>query len=1022
MSSRHRLRDDGHSDRASPPSADQLWAKTPSGRDRTFFAEELDERLWLNLGQHSRDSADVGQVLADTWLPRSVRERLSRLLSRDRPTELPTRLLGWLAGTHDLGKAELLFQSQIAGNPSAAYLWEHVRSLPAAADLKPDPIYRRPHSVYSELILRRWLTQRFPDANYSAVASLAAIAGCHHGRPSGLSWLQSIHSDHQRESAEFWLDSHSEEWAQIWWTLIDEITERTGASGQLRSVLAAGGIDVADQLYLAGFVSMCDWIASNQMLFPLTTTGSHRSDESRAQDALRALNLTQPWQPPGSEPIDFRARFGWPSDAQLRPSQTAAARIAQQADGPALLIIEDETGRGKTEAAQLAAEVIAARTGAGGLAFALPSMTTTDAMLPRLLSWIERLNDAAGSHSLRLIHSRAALNPEFEQLLRATRSVNADDVDHVENSFRHESVTAHAWFGGRKGVLSEFVVCTVDQILMMALATRYVTMRHLGLAGKVIIIDEVHSYDVYTSDYLAQALTWLATHGCSVILLSATLASGPQQQLALAYADGLADLKRPGDYAAPTVKPYGSERTSRRRAVPRRGPGATAAAVEEPSAQQAVPNVAFPRITTVTRAGMAAEHVPAPDERRDVHLSLIDDDPAALIAAVVDLVTDGGVIGIVCNTVSRAQHAFACLSEAFPGSVDLLHSQFTAADRARKEAAVSRSLGVRSSAADGTRPRLRIVVGTQVIEQSLDIDFDALISDLAPTDSLAQRAGRLHRHQRERPTTLAKARLLLRGADLSGDLPVFDPGSIKVYGERVLLATVAVLRQHIDAAPWCVRHELASAVEQTYAPAPPIPESWTSAYMKAARLEQQQQQASRRRAKGFQLSTPRQAQGQLPRALQQMLVTDADRSEAAAQASVRDIEPALEACLVQRLGDRLYPLQWLLDERDRGIAVSDIAVPPYRLARAIADSAVRLPRWLVRPDQLDAAIAELESLGFQAWQQDYRLRGELILPLDENLHGTLLDRPFAYDPEIGLVAPADTTRPTTKGGSDDDNR
>lgn len=995
-------------------SAFTLWAKTDRGPDEAIAGESLDVQHWLCLPQHCRDSSDVGFALASDWLPHSLQARLSTSILGD--SGAVSRVLAWLAGTHDIGKAEISFQSQIAGDPRNSFLWENVRSLPEA-QISPDPLYRRPHSANSELIIRRWLQLRFPGAPYSAIASVAAISGCHHGRPSGISWQRSRAHDHQRDIAEHWLDLHGEPWASMWWQMLDDITARTKCTSALTSLLDAGGLRVTDQLLLAGFVSMCDWIASNQALFPLTLTGCHDSADSRAGDALIDLGLTRPWRPDATAAADYRSRFGWPPGASLRPTQEAAARIASAASGPTLLIIEDETGRGKTEAAQLAGEILAARTGAGGLAFALPSMTTTDAMLPRLLSWTRNLAGHGGRQSIRLMHSRASLNAEFERLLRATRNIDTNPPHGSGTEYSGESVIAHAWFGGRKGVLSEFLVCTVDQILMMALATRYVTMRHLGLAGKVVVIDEVHSYDVYTSDYLARALTWLAAQGASVILLSATLASGPRSNLASAYSEGLAVLRKPAEFDPPNTRTPAVGRSLRRAASlrPRKLHGEDER-FDRLSGPEGSP--AYPRITSVANDGVHVEQVPAPAEHREVRIAAIADEESLLLALVERLTADGGVIGVVCNTVTRAQSAYSVIASRFPGSVDLLHSRFIAADRARKEIAVTRALGAASSTEDGTRPRFRVVVGTQVIEQSLDIDFDVLISDFAPTDALAQRVGRLHRHERSRPAALAEAQLFLRGADLSARIPEFDRGSVAIYGERVLLATAAVTTRYLEGTPWCVRHDLADDVESTYCAELEVPQAWVHRYDLAVRNEQRSQHSARRRASVFQLSTPQQAQGKMPTALKAMTVIDADIHEAAAQASVRDIDPSLEVCLVQRTEDGLYPLQWLLDDCDTGIALNEMTVPPYRLAQAIADSTVRLPRSLVPLERLDAAIDELESLGLQAWQGDFRLRGQLILPIDSRLHGRVIDREFVYDSETGIIPiELPRTNPATRGGT-----
>lgn len=279
----------------------------------------------------------------------------------------------------------------------------------------------------------------------------------------------------------------------------------------------------------------------------------------------------------------------------------------------------------------------------------------------------------------------------------------------------------------------------------------------------------------------------------------------------------------------------------------------------------------------------------------------------------------------------------------------------------------------------------------------------------------------MHRHNRTRPAELHRAKIFLRGISLAEPVPEFDRGSQTIYGKRVLLATTAILGRYLEGMPWCIRHDAAKDVEATYSPSLAVPEWWRREYDQAKRDEDQEKHVSRQRAKAFQLTTPKQAQGEMPRALRAMTAVDADLHEAAAQASVRDIEPALEVCLVQRLGDSLYPLQWILAERDRGIALSDMAAPPYKQAQAIADSIVRLPRWLVPPERIGDAIDELETQGIQAWQNDFRLRGQLIVHLDENLSGQVLSQSFHYDREIGIVRMPTNTNEKSGGNHAEHN-
>lgn len=966
----------------------QLWAKTPSERARGV--EELGVRVWLALVQHLRDAADVGERLVTQWLPRQLQDRLAGICGGD--LDQAARLVALLCGVHDIGKADVAFQSQIDGSPEHGWLWDQVRSLPSCPPLNggvPEP--KPQHAEVSDLILRRCFARIFPDANPAAIRSVTVTAGCHHGRLGELGPLAGP-SGGRAHQLSLWLDRHGTAWSQLWDQMVNDIMDRTGAQAVLEQLFRAGGLGIADQMMLCGLVTMADWIASNQELFPLSESGRHDCDETRADRALEQLNLTRAWEPGEVVAPPFQRRFGWPESASLRHCQSAAVEAATTSRGPRLVVIEEEMGQGKTEAALMAAEIIAGQRGGGGVAFALPTMATADSMFARVKSWVETLEtDSHVPHSLFLGHSRSWLEPRNEKLIRQTRAVGAKGG---------QSVVAHEWFTGKKGMLAEFTVSTIDQVLMAALCTRYVTMRHLGLAGKVVILDEVHSYDVFTSSYMERTLTWLAAHGVSVILLSATLASGLRGQLETAYRSGLGANPRPH----PDSPPGPVEPQVRGKLAAKAGAGGPRGAGEAVVATS-VP--AYPRISVTGASGTHITPITQRATHRRVQMNLVSDDLESLVGLVASHAEDGGVVGVVCNTVRRAQEAYGQLVEHFGEDVvELHHSQFTAWDRSEREHRLVAELGPAAHRGTG-RPARRVLVGTQVLEQSLDIDLDLLVTDLAPADSLAQRAGRLHRHERpdaDRPRSMREARVYMRGVDTSGSLPKFESGAAAIYGDRVLLATFAVMQPYLSGEPWCLTHELESVVEETYRGNLRVPDHWQDTYEAVKGKEGRKMARVRRKAADFQLLKPIESRGNMRKVLKRMTTTDAGQKDSVAAAYVRDIEPSLEVLVVQEQDGLLRPLPWILPSGagKEEWYLSESAAPPPRFARAVAMSTVRLPRWLVAPRELDSAIAELEAQGIRAWQEDFRLRGQLVIRLDEQLRGRILGKPFGYDRGVGI--------------------
>ncbi|MGC8481763.1 MAG: CRISPR-associated helicase Cas3', partial [Acidimicrobiales bacterium] len=400
-----------------------------------------------------------------------------------------------------------------------------------------------------------------------------------------------------------------------------------------------------------------------------------------------------------------------PSQVEPRPVQTVAVETATQLNGAGILVIEAPMGEGKTEAALLAAEVLAADAVASGLLFALPTQATSDAVFQRLLGWLSRMPaDSDNSvHTVALLHGRAGLSKAWGELplSRGVEGVGVDD-DTATGTFVQSYVDP--WTrGSKRAVLADFGVGTVDQLLFLALRTRHLVLRHLGVASKVVIIDEVHSYDAYMDVYLCRALEWLGAYGVPVILLSATLTGALRRRLIDAYL------------------------------------GSSGVALPKMLDSQAVNELAYPLVVCASSTSEVAIPVEASSRELSVevrHLNAGDDELSSMCHLLSEMLREGGCALVVRNTVARAIEAAKVLKECLPFEVRLLHSRFTAEDRLAKEARLRIDFGLGRSAMNGEPV---IVVATQVVEQSLDVDFDVLFSDVAPLDLLLQRIGRIHR-------------------------------------------------------------------------------------------------------------------------------------------------------------------------------------------------------------------------------------------------------------------------------------
>ena len=906
----------------------------------------LDGEYWMPLPQHLLDSGDVAGLVWD-WLPLHTRNVIEGALP---PGACDGRtLLRWLAGVHDIGKCSPPFASKMP------VLTEPMREHGFVFPRDTTDFAKAPHGLVGQVVLSRWLQERHGFGR-DAAASYAVVIGGHHGTPPSLLNLQKVRRNPDLTGQGVWAQTQVE--------ILDAMAARVGATELLQSWVQAP-LPPTVQAVLTGAVIVSDWLASNTDLFPYEA----EDQAVRASEAWRSLGLPAPWRPdapPGDATEHLTARFPHLAALRPRPIQQLALDAAQAVESPALLIVEAAMGTGKTEAALLGAEVLAARFGCGGVYVALPTMATSDAMFGRVQDWIENLA-GSGPTSTYLAHGKAGLNDRFNLVRqRHAASIHDDDL-----SPQQVEAQVLSWLTGRKkGVLANMVVGTIDQLLFSALQAKHLALRHLAFAGKVVVVDEAHAADDYMRMYLTRSLEWLAAYGVPVVLLSATLPWSQRQELADAY---------------------------------RRGLGADPAAIAA--------DAPYPALTSVSATGVT---VTAPTGEREasrhIDVRCLDDGPDTLATTLAELLVEGGCAAVIRNTVGRAQETARYLRTHLPDTeIVLHHSRFIATHRARKEALLREQL--RRDGAN--RPARQIVVGTQVLEQSLDVDFDVMVTDLAPVDLLLQRAGRLHRHERGsgqayRPSGLRTPRLFVTGiAEWRDDgLPTPDPGAATVYGLSRLLRTAAVLElDPNEARSIRLPADIRQLVEHAYADVIPGPEGWHSAIGEADRDHQRKVGEQRRRANEFRIAALDQLEDDnLVGWLEYGRASEADDTRSAGASRVRDSEDGIEVIVVQRRADGTVAC--LDDESEHAgkLAVPLFGPPDDSVARVLAATTVRLPLSMTNGRDFDTTLQALEADAHEGWQQSHWLAGQLALHLDDDWSARVGDWRVSYDTDLGLTA------------------
>lgn len=911
---------------------------------------------WLPLAQHLEDTGNIIGQLWNHWLSDGQRRLIESSLSKHVDAKKLSQFLGCI---HDIGKATPVFQFRKSYSNSKDLDIALKNKLAAVGFTNIDDFILKTtdwssshHTITGQAIL----------SNAGVPEGICVIVGAHHGKPLDNNYVyehnESSYADHYYQS-----ETESEN-SKLWKKMQNDILDWALERNDFSNVDNLPEISEPAQVLLCGLVIMADWIASNENYFPLISIEkdlieNHEERYRRGWDKWLQHGSKDVWESLNCySDISqiYKHRFGFlPNDVQI-----ALHDVISNCEEPGIFILESAMGSGKTEASLIAAEQLANLTGRSGVFFGLPTQATSNGMFRRVENWLKSVNcDFQGEIGLRLVHGKSELNADYAHLPRGMQNMNDGcESSSSNNDANNNGVILNDWFTGRKtAMLDDFVVGTVDQFLLASLKQKHLMLRHLGLSKKVVIIDEVHAYDAYMNKYLEESLIWMAAYGVPVVLLSATLPAKRRKELIKSYLlRGLGFKWSECDKSNVDFETNG-----------------------------------YPLITYSDKNCVKQKFIENDaSDNKSVSVRKITDDNLheSLVSELKSLLNNGGIAGIIVNTVKRAQEIYnACVDEFSDEEVIVIHSQFIATDRVRKEQQICNMIGKNAH-----RPARAIIIGTQVLEQSLDIDFDVLFTDLAPIDLLLQRAGRLQRHTIERPDSLKEPILYVLG---TSERYEFDKGSESIYSKYLLMRTQYYLPDVIN-----MPQDISRLVQIVYGDNPlELQEDLTDAYVAAKREYDSDRNNNESNAETYRIENPKTEIGKksIVGLLENPIVKESDEF---AHAQVRNSGESIEVIAVKRVGSGYGTFH---DCKDISQNIDDVEV-----AMKLAQETVGLP-WMftINSNRVEETIAELERMRkqkqFQNWDDQPWLRGSLVLLFDENNICELSKYRVAYSEKSGIV-------------------
>ncbi len=858
---------------------------------------------------------------AEAILEREPAQTL-KLYAQDMALE-PAQARAWvcaLAGLHDLGKASPAFQQKWPEGKervwAAGLTWSSNPTPP------PDDVS---HSVITEKVLPDLLEER--GWVRRAADNVAAAVGEHHGFRATRHDLDRVVSEEKGEGT----------WDEVRRELFKAVLEVLGV-GEAPKVSIYGG---AAFERLAGLTSFADWIGSSFEFHPLgdDLAEYYRRAKEQAAQKLDSLGWfkreTLMPEPQGLEAVF--AYLGKPGQPfRSRPLQTALEGLLKGVDKPALFLIEAPMGEGKTEAALYAHLRLQATNGHRGMYIALPTQATGNLMFERAKKFLD-LYKKSRSLDLQLLHGASELVEEYQKILVRPNTPGE----------KEEGVEAQVWFSHRKrGLLSEYAVGTVDQALLGILPTKHHFIRLWGLGNRVVVLDEVHAYDTYTSGLIESLVRWLLALGSSAVLMSATLPKAKRESL---------------------LRAFGAQR---------------------------IPEKPYPRITRV----LAGDPNPVAEtfavrEQPTLTLRALPLELEVVAQKALEQARSGGCVACIVNTVQRAQELYQKLKGNPDGvEVCLFHARYPLEERLERERIVLAKFGK-----EGQRPQKAILVATQVVEQSLDLDFDVMFTDLAPVDLVLQRAGRLHRHERDPKERHAHTKPVLWVAGLKCEgVPDFGSAE-RIYQRYVLLRSWLALqnRPQIE-----LPGDIDGLVQEVYSE--PAPQGLSQEWLAA--LEQAQARMNKRNSKDAleaayaPFGEPDETDWLEPRSFPRLPDDEPNPDDDPSLLHTRKGSPNVTVVLLHRVGGRLC-----LDKSGKE-AVSLASKLELGEAKRLFARSVKLSRYELTRNDFEALKAHRKSQGLAAklWSETPLLAHAHPVVLEAG-RAALGELVLELHPELGVV-------------------